>query len=64
MYSDSAPEFEKVCKKWHLLHRQATPNSEEANARHERFMGVFGDLVRTALFQSGLPVMFWTYAAS
>ena len=39
IYSDSAPEFEKVCKKLRLLHRPATPNSEEANARHERFMG-------------------------
>ena len=27
-------------------------------------MGVFGDLVRTALIQSVLPLMFWTYAAS
>ena len=64
IYSDSAGEFSKVCKKLKLLHRPATPNSEEANARHERFMGVFGDLIRTVLFQSGLPLMFWTYAAA
>ena len=25
-------------------------------------MGVMGDLIRTALFQSGLPLIFWTYA--
>ncbi len=41
LYSDSAPEFSKVCKKLRLIHRAATPNSSEANARHERFMGVF-----------------------
>ena len=64
IYSGSALEFEKVCKKLRLLHRPATPNIEEANARHEGFIGVFGDLARTALFQSGLPLMFWTYAAS
>ena len=64
IYSDSAGKFRKVCKKLKVLHRPATPNSSEANARHERFMGVFGDLIRTVLFQAGLPLMFWTYAAS
>ena len=63
IFSDSAPEFEKVWKKLKLLHRPATPNDPESNSRHERFMGVFGDLIKTVLFQSGLPLMFWTYAA-
>ena len=48
-YSDSAPEFEKVCKKLKLLHRPATPSDPESNSRHERFMGVFGDLIKTVL---------------
>ena len=63
LYSDSAAEFQKVAKKLWLIHRAATPNSDEANARHERFMGVFGDLIRTVLFQSGLPLSFWALAA-
>ena len=45
------------------MHRPATPNDPESNSRHERFMGVFGDLIKMVLFQSGLPLMFWTYAA-
>ena len=63
VYSDAAPEFKRVCRKLGILHRPATPNSDEANARHERFMGVFGDIIRTVLFQSGLPLFFWTFAA-
>ena len=63
MYSDSAAELRKAAKKLKLIHRAATPNSDEANARHERFMGVFGDLIRTVLFQSGLPLSFWAWAA-
>ena len=63
MLGDSAPEYKKACKKLKILHRAATPNSDEANARHERFMGIFGDLIRNVLFQSGLPLMFWVYAA-
>mgnify|MGYP001263262069 FL=1 len=41
IYSDSAPEYVKICKRLKIMHRPATPNSDEANARHERFMGVF-----------------------
>ena len=63
LYGDSAPEYKKVCKKIGILYRPATPNSDESNARHERFMGVFGDLIRNVLHQSGLPLMFWVFAA-
>ena len=63
VYGDSAPEFKKICKKLRILYRPATPNSDESNSRHERFMGVFGDLIRNVLHQSGLPLMFWICAA-
>ena len=49
MFGDSAPEYKKACKKLKILHRAATPNSDEANARHERFIGIFGDLIRSVL---------------
>ena len=52
----------RTCGKLGIQHRQATPNSDEANGRHERFMGVFGDLVRIVLYQSGLPLYLWPYA--
>ena len=45
------------------MYKPGTPNSDEGNARHERFMGVFGDIIRTVLFQSGLPLVFWCFAA-
>ena len=54
MFGDSAPEYKKACRKLKILHRAATPNSDEANARHERFMGTFGDSIRNVLSQSGL----------
>ena len=63
IYGDSAPEYKRVCKKLRILYRPATPNSDESNSRHERFMGVFGDLIRNCLFQSGLPQMFWVFGA-
>ena len=63
IYSDSAPEYKKICTKLGIQHRQATPNSDEANGRHERFMGFFGDLVRVVLYQSGLPLYMWPYAS-
>ena len=62
IYSDSAPEYTKICRELGIQHRRATPNSDEANGRHERFMGVFGDLVRIVLYQSGLPLYLWPYA--
>ena len=63
MFGDSAPEYKKACRKLKILHRAATPNSDDSNARHERFIGIFGDLIRNVLPQSGLPLMFWVYAA-
>ena len=52
-----------VRSKIKILYKPATPNSDEGNARHERFVGVFGDIIRTVLFQSGLPLVFWCFAA-
>ncbi len=63
IYSDSAPEFRKVCKWSKILDKLATPNSDEGNARCERLMGVLGDIIRTVLSQSGLPLVFWCFAA-
>ena len=51
IYSDSAPEYKKIFGELGIQHRQATPNSDEANGRHERFICVFDDLVRVVLYQ-------------
>ena len=51
-------EFKNVSRKLKILHRLATPHGDEANARHERFTGALGDLIRTVLSQAGLPLTF------
>ena len=62
LYSDSAPEYKRAAKLLRLPIRTSTPRRPTANCEQEAFMRVFGDGIRTNLFQAGLSQNFWPYA--
>ena len=63
-FSDGAKELKKAAVDLgSTVHIRSTPYSPESNGIFERRVGVISDGVRCLLSQSGLPHVWWTYAA-
>ena len=64
MYSDRDPAIVEACRELKILRDASLPGRAETNSLIERQVGVVSRGIRALLSASGLPLAFWTYAAS
>ena len=66
--SDGGGEFfgklDLNLKKLGIRHHSTAPHSSQSNGRVERHIGMIFENVRCLLYQSGLPLKYWAFAAA